>query len=91
MEEQILIENTWIMGKKIGKGGFGSIYLTTNIHTKEIAAVKIEDLMISELLYGESAVVKSLQNASKAIFHSKRVSPNTSGAAYSPPVPPNSA
>ena len=65
MEERIIIDNTWVKGRRIGKGGFGSIYLATNIETQELGAIKIEDLRVSELLYGETMVIKALNNASK--------------------------
>jgi serine/threonine protein kinase len=65
MEEKIIINNNWVKGKRIGKGGFGSIYLSTNIHSGKLAAIKIEDLRVSELLSGEIMILKAVNNLSK--------------------------
>lgn len=65
MDNQIVINNSWVKGKRIGKGGFGSIYLSTNIHNGQLAAIKIEDLMVSELLTGEIMILKAVNSISK--------------------------
>jgi serine/threonine protein kinase len=44
-----------------GMGAFGSIHVGLNVHTKELVAVKIEDVRYSELLIGEACIVKSVR------------------------------
>ena len=60
MTEKTLLNNEWAIGKEIGCGGFGQIYLAANIHNKKLAAVKVEDLRKSELLFIEASILKSL-------------------------------
>jgi hypothetical protein len=57
----ILMYNTWMIWKCMGKGAFRSIHFGLNVHTKELVAVKIEDLQYIELLIGEACIVKSVR------------------------------
>lgn len=66
---EIMLNNTWILGKCIGMGAFGYIYLGLNIHTNEFVAVKIEDLRVSNLLMGESRITKSMSQAGFPKYH----------------------
>lgn len=59
-EESKLLNSEWIIGKVIGQGGFGSIHVTANIQTNSIAAVKMEDRRLSELLPNEANIVKNM-------------------------------
>mmetsp|Transcript_10164 Transcript_10164/g.31097 ORF Transcript_10164/g.31097 Transcript_10164/m.31097 type:complete len:321 (+) Transcript_10164:304-1266(+) len=52
---------TWRLGKKIGSGSFGDIYLGTNVHSDEEVAVKLESTKTKhpQLLY-ESKIYRYL-------------------------------
>ncbi|GLJ05925.1 hypothetical protein SUGI_0028330 [Cryptomeria japonica] len=55
------VGNKYKMGRKIGNGSFGEIYLGTNIHTDEEVAIKLENVKTKhpQLLY-ETKVYKLL-------------------------------
>ncbi|KAL4589260.1 hypothetical protein LXL04_002166 [Taraxacum kok-saghyz] len=56
------VGNKYRLGRKIGSGSFGEIYLGTNIHTNEEIAIKLENIKTKhpQLLY-ESKLYKILQ------------------------------
>ncbi|KAK1420639.1 hypothetical protein QVD17_22394 [Tagetes erecta] len=56
------VGNKFRLGKKIGSGSFGEIYLGTNVHTNEELAIKLENVKTKhpQLLY-ESKSYKILQ------------------------------
>lgn len=55
-----LIDGKWQLGKNIGSGGFASISIAANRQTGELAAVKVEDKRISDLLPLEAAILQNL-------------------------------
>ena len=57
-----LINKEWVIGKRIGSGGFGDIHLAGNVKTNQIAAAKFEDRRITELLPAEAAILKALSD-----------------------------
>ncbi|CAI0435996.1 unnamed protein product [Linum tenue] len=59
---EILLGNKYRLGRKIGSGSFGDIYLGTDIQTNEEVAIKLENAKSNkpQLLY-ESAVYRLLQ------------------------------
>ncbi|GKV35739.1 hypothetical protein SLEP1_g43963 [Rubroshorea leprosula] len=56
------VANKFRLGRKIGSGSFGEIYLGTNIQTNEVVAIKLENVKTKhpQLLY-ESKLYKMLQ------------------------------
>ncbi|XP_057535551.1 uncharacterized protein LOC130813719 [Amaranthus tricolor] len=56
------VGNKFRLGRKIGSGSFGEIYLGTNLHTNEDVAIKLENVKTKhpQLLY-ESKLYKILQ------------------------------
>ncbi|KAL3318314.1 Casein kinase I isoform epsilon [Cichlidogyrus casuarinus] len=61
--KRIRIANKFLMGRKIGSGSFGEIYLGTNISTQEEVAIKIEDVNAKfPQLMIEAKVYKLLQD-----------------------------
>ena len=91
MTEKTLINNEWALGKEIGKGGFGSIFLSANIHNKKLAAIKVEDLRVSELLFIEASILKSLNVGKSFPSITQRGSPGFIGAESSQAMPINIA
>lgn len=65
--QDALINKEWVIGKRIGSGGFGNIFLSGNIKTSQIAAAKFEDRRISELLPAEAAILKALSDIGTSI------------------------
>jgi casein kinase 1 len=59
------VGNKFRLGRKIGSGSFGEIYLGTNIHTNEELAIKLENVKTKhpQLLY-ESKLYRILQGGS---------------------------
>jgi casein kinase 1 len=59
------VGNKFRLGRKIGGGSFGEIYLGTNIQTNEEVAIKLENVKTKhpQLLY-ESKLYKVLQGGS---------------------------
>ena len=48
MAEEVLVGGgRFILGKKIGGGSFGSVYLGTNKHTREFVGIKLVSIYIS--------------------------------------------
>ncbi len=41
MNEEIILGEQYRMGKKLGQGSFGEIFLGTNIKTNDFVAIKI--------------------------------------------------
>ena len=64
-DERNLINGQWRIGKNIGSGGFASVSLAVNVQSSILAAVKIEDKRISELLPSESIILQNLCDAGR--------------------------
>uniref|UniRef100_A0A2P2M2Q9 Protein kinase domain-containing protein n=1 Tax=Rhizophora mucronata TaxID=61149 RepID=A0A2P2M2Q9_RHIMU len=62
------VANKFRMGRKIGSGSFGEIYLGTNIQNNEEVAIKLENVKTKfpQLLY-ESKLYRILQGGSNEI------------------------
>lgn len=67
-----LINGEWVMGKRIGSGAFGNVFLTANITTNTLAALKIEDRRLSELLPTEAMIVKQLSGIGRLVSDCRR-------------------
>ncbi|KAG9151083.1 hypothetical protein Leryth_002649 [Lithospermum erythrorhizon] len=63
------VGNKFRLGRKIGSGSFGEIYLGTNIQTNEEIAIKLENVKTKhpQLLY-ESKLYRILQGGSNGFF-----------------------
>ncbi|KAK6789585.1 hypothetical protein RDI58_013385 [Solanum bulbocastanum] len=63
------VGNKYRLGRKIGSGSFGEIYLGTNIQTNEEVAIKLENVKTKhpQLLY-ESKLYRILQGGSNSRF-----------------------
>jgi casein kinase 1 len=63
------VGNKYRLGRKIGSGSFGEIYLGTHIQTNEEVAIKLENVKTKhpQLLY-ESKLYRILQGGSKYSF-----------------------
>ena len=53
-DDSSLVNGEWVIGKRIGVGAFGNVYLTANIVTNCIAAMKTEDRRLTEILPTEA-------------------------------------
>lgn len=60
----IRVGGKYRLGKKIGSGSFGEIFLGTNIQTNEEVAIKLESISTKhpQLIY-ESKVLKLIQGS----------------------------
>jgi casein kinase 1 len=60
------VGNKYKLGRKIGSGSFGEIYLGTNVQTNEEVGIKLESIKTKhpQLLY-ESKLYRILQGGSK--------------------------
>jgi serine/threonine protein kinase len=47
MQSDIILNNKYIIHKKLGSGSFGKVYLGQNIDTKEMIAIKTEKISVS--------------------------------------------
>ena len=60
---EVLINNKYLIIKKIGEGSFGTIYKGQNIRTKEYVAIKVEPIRKgTKLLKNESIIYNHLNN-----------------------------
>jgi serine/threonine protein kinase len=48
---EIRVGGKYRLGKKLGSGSFGEIYLGTNVHTNEFVAVKLVNSLIHKPSY----------------------------------------
>lgn len=64
-----LIDNRWIIGSKLGSGGFGDVYRAKDLEEKNVIAVKMEKEDSSKShLEVEYDVYQKLQKSRRAIF-----------------------
>ena len=67
----IRIANKYRLGRKIGGGSFGDIYLAINIHTGEEVAIKLEQITAKHpQLHIECKFYKVMQGGGKDNMHS---------------------
>ncbi|CAI9108510.1 OLC1v1008110C1 [Oldenlandia corymbosa var. corymbosa] len=81
--EPLLVGDKYRLGRKIGSGSFGVIYVGTNIHTNEEVAIKLENVKTNhhpQLLY-ESKVYRVLQGG-PGIPNVRWAGPDGSGGNY---------
>ena len=56
-----VIDNIWQIRQRVGKGTFCELFVGCNIHTKQIAAIKIKNTGIEgQILKWEAEVLKNL-------------------------------
>ena len=67
---ELRVGKKYRLGRKIGSGSFGDIYLGTNMTTGEEVAIKLESVKTKhpQLLY-ESKIYRILHGGCKFIYH----------------------